>query len=131
MRVLTKDLLAEYVSLQVALISALAAFYDNSDRLMRTVPRQGKLLVDGVQWAFKKHGLGVRFNDADTRRVVDIHKFYDGVPDAIDAWRILQFYEERTGNEATEREIEEELQRLMSEGFLLSTSHDRVYRIMQ
>lgn len=105
------------------------AFPGATSGLMLTIPMRGELCVEGEAWLFQKHGLGVRFCHPASGRVVDVHRFYEDVQDAIDAWRILQFAESMGISAITEQVIDDALMRLVRSGALLQTDHQHVYRL--
>ena len=93
---------------------------------MLSVPKHGEILIENEQWLFRKHGLGVRFYHP-SGRVVDVHRFYEDVHDAIDAWRVLQLAENMGMPSITEQGVENALLSLVLSGALHKTEHVGVY----
>jgi hypothetical protein len=87
-------LLCRFVSLQTELLRTLMQGRSGEEafRAAQRLPRHGELLVRGERWRFHRHGVGVGFEGADSRRVVDAHRAV-GAPEAFDAWRLMLYLE--------------------------------------
>ena len=123
------DILA-FSEIQTRLLSVFADMYPNyQENFFSTVPARGNLIVNGDKWIFTKHGLGVKFENHRTGCVIDAHKFYDNVNNAIDAWRILQFFESMGTSSITEQAIDDSLMAQVKSGILKATNHRGVYGV--
>jgi len=78
-----RTLIRDFVTAQSAL---LRIFSKNREG------RSGKIVFNGVNWKWQKHGAGVAFTNLSNGVVVDAHKHIDK-PNYIDAWRLAYYME--------------------------------------
>lgn len=85
-----------FAELQCRLVLAFAKLFPEAKDLkwLLDFPESGKMLVNGDQWRFVRHGAGLRFEKLTCKPhwVVDVHKRFDE-PKLIDDWRLVQFFE--------------------------------------
>lgn len=131
MTLITRELLSKFSALQFALISEFFEIFPSAGQdFMRDVPKNGEISVKGEMWQFRKHGQGVRFYHPESGRIVDSHRFYGGIFDVIDAWRIMQFAESVGMSALTEQAIEDSLMLSVRSGILRQIGHARAYRLI-
>ncbi len=92
-------------------------------------------------WEFQKHGAGVSFNETGAGTVVDAHIEMFDLPDALDAWRLVQYFESRGveivgyRNESfdvtNERKVEALLACLLEDGKLSTVGRGGLYRLCE
>jgi hypothetical protein len=88
--------LQEYSATQEQLCSALFKEYGPAeDRFLMNVPSSGLLTLDGQVWRFKKHGVGVVFEQLSDRTLVDAHQHIEVCPTCFDVWRLVQYFESK------------------------------------
>lgn len=130
MVLIERELLTQFAQLQYELLMAFAELFPSASRdLMLAVPKQGKLFARGEAWFFQKHGRGIRFRHPESGVVIDSHRFYEGVQNPIDAWRVLQFAESLGLSALTEQAVEDSLASSANSGTLLKTDHPQVYQL--
>lgn len=101
--------LRAFVRLQGALIDALGAQFGASpsrENLLFEMPRRGELQLGDCIWTFARHGAGVRFVEAGSRRVVDVTDMIEDTT-LFDAWRVATYLGSlrRTGAKLVQREL--------------------------
>ncbi|WP_425512779.1 DUF6896 domain-containing protein [Xanthomonas arboricola] len=72
----------------------------------------------------------INFTGSRQGRIVDSHRFYGGIFDVIDAWRIMQFAESVGMSALTEQAIEDSLMLSVRSGILRQIGHARAYRLI-
>ncbi|AJQ97854.1 DUF6896 domain-containing protein [Gynuella sunshinyii] len=81
-----------FIYLQTGLWSALLCGVSGQvDSLLLNVPGSGVVEFDDAQWSFKKHGLGVLFEEVNGKRKVDFHDVQAGVT-CFDAWGLSTYF---------------------------------------
>lgn len=89
------EIISEFSQTQAALCQELVAEYalSSDEELTTLVPRKGQLALAGQEWSFARHGLGVMFSNQSDTRIIDAHQSPVSLPQALDAWRLMQFFE--------------------------------------
>src|SRR5687768_6373716 len=112
------QVIQEMVGAQRTLLSA---FFDQFHHLrdheaLLDYPRSGQVRALGSIWSFRKHGMGVRFEDEESGRVIDVHA---GLRNGsfFDAWR-LGTYLRSVGNPIEDEDLKSELTLLEGQGAL-------------
>jgi hypothetical protein len=94
------DSIRSFVALQTALVSALKSALGERDwELLVGVPRSGTVSLNGEEWSYQRHGVGVRFERRGV--VVDANRHLDQDPTIFDAGRLVEFLESRNCSEVT------------------------------
>jgi hypothetical protein len=84
--------LKTFVYLQVGLWGELIrGLSDQVDSLLLNVPDSGFVELDGIQWKYTKHGLGVLFEEENGKRKVDFHSVKSG-DRSFDAWGLSTYF---------------------------------------
>lgn len=91
------ELISEFSKTQAELCQKLVAEYalSSDEELITLVPKKGQLALAGQEWSFARHGLGVLFSNQSDTRIIDAHQSPVSLPQALDAWRLMQFFEAR------------------------------------
>jgi hypothetical protein len=112
----------QFVEYQTQLLGKLRSDFPESkdDKFLLDFPKFGTIEVNGVNWEFKRHGVGIRF-DKCTNGIVDIETKIDS-PSFFNASRLSE-YARSTGGRATEKEMQLELESLAHEGAIESMSN--------
>jgi hypothetical protein len=88
--------LKEYSVAQERLCAALFEKYGvPGDRLLANIPPGGLLSLDGEAWQFRKHGLGVLFEQLSNHLILDVHRHIQVCPTCFDTWRLVQYFESK------------------------------------
>ncbi|MEQ1593996.1 MAG: hypothetical protein ABL985_02760 [Casimicrobium sp.] len=105
-----KKSICEFVALQRLVLAALAKKWPNevTSEYLLEIPKCGEITAGTDQWAFRRHGIGVRFVRQRDGTVVDVPAFVTN-KELFDAYRIAQYLESTGGNMASERDIDGEL----------------------
>lgn len=128
MTIMSLSELVTFTNLQAQALDALERLYPTSmSTTPLSVPRQGEIQVSNDSFAFTRHGSGVRFTSLVSGHIIDAHKIYLGMHDAVDSWRILQFLESLGVDSITEQAVEESLQHYVKKGELIKTNYPGVY----
>lgn len=118
-----------FAVLQRKLCTALADEFDLTGdmEVVFKLPSKGCIDLGGTSWQFTRHGVGVRFIDSSSNTVIDAHKYPISCPNALDAWRLLQYFELRDHNkEISEARVSDLLIKLAEKGVIISSS-DELY----
>lgn len=104
------------------------------------IPKSGSLVLNNDVWGFRRHGSGVLFKSSKDGTVIDAHLGMVKVPDAFDAWRLMQYFESMgigtakyadvPYKVATERQVEELLEKLNKDGHLVSLGDNKLYKLV-
>lgn len=130
MDLVPENAILQFSNLQKDILAAFfEAFPSYSDDFMASVPKHGELIVDGNVWTFHRHGMGVMFKNKITKIVIDAHRIYNDVPNAIDAWRFMQFLESLGVSSVNEQDIEQSLRSAVESSVLVETSYCGVYAV--
>ncbi|MEK6540920.1 MAG: hypothetical protein AABZ45_02230 [Pseudomonadota bacterium] len=89
------EMIIEFSETQADLCRELVAQYglSSDEELITLVPKKGQLTLEGQLWSFARHGLGVLFSSQSDSRIIDAHERPVSLPQALDAWRLMQFFE--------------------------------------
>ena len=86
----------EYAMIQGRLCAALFERYGLAeDRFLANIPWSGLLKMDGEVWQFKKHGLGVLFEQLSNHVILDVHRNIQACSTCFDTWRLAQYFESK------------------------------------
>lgn len=132
-RILRLKRIHDFVDVQYKLISMTRAQlapsiteYDLKDALPSTI------VVDGTTWCLGVHGIGVRFVNAQTSVVVDVHVGMFDAPDGFDAWRLTQYDESLSKAAENVSSWSQTLAELVRDGFIeLHPSRSRHFRLKE
>jgi hypothetical protein len=131
----------KFVAIQTGLIHALCDSRGGLEQSgLDRIPRAGSLVLDDNEWYFHKHGSGVSFKAKKDGTVIDAHVETIEAPDAIDAWRLFQYFESigvscveccstSRHDVTSERQIEAMLAPLLEEGRLIALKRNGLYRL--
>ena len=123
-----RDFLAEYIRLQVALLTLLGRSVDLERREFFNDLVSGHVEHDGLAWSYRGHGRGVTFEHDG--KLVNAH-VATFAPETVDAWRLSVYAESRgvralshegTTFEADEASIDQQLDHLACTGELVRES---------
>jgi hypothetical protein len=126
------DILAaaqEFAATQSSLLISLDQVYpflafSDLDRL----PKEGVIAILGKEWAFRRHGAGIKFTSSDGV-VVDAHRAVT-VVNGIDAWRLARYLSSIEKIDVSHRDLEKMFSDLSKAGDLcLSDKSDEVYEL--
>lgn len=88
--------LKEYSIIQERLCLTLFEKYGMpEDRFLANIPHDGLLSLDGDAWQFRKHGLGVLFEQLSSHIIVDSHRYIQVCQTCFDTWRLVQYFESK------------------------------------
>jgi hypothetical protein len=89
------DVLRDYAKTQAELCDEIVREYRIEDDLgvVFSLPKDGKLTLNGENWSFAKHGSGIRFISDTDSRVIDAHVRIVSLPTGLDASRLFDFFE--------------------------------------
>jgi hypothetical protein len=82
----------KYSELQKDLVQRLLVSYRPKDLEFFRDISDGRIECRGTWWTHRRHGAGVKFLSATTD-VVDAHVGMAAHPNAVDAWRLLEYFE--------------------------------------
>lgn len=87
-----KSLIREYVGIQAVILAKFREELGERDWVYLTdVPRRGTIQVHDQEWAFTKHGTGVRFENG--RTVIDANRHLEACSGIFDAGRVADYAE--------------------------------------
>jgi hypothetical protein len=134
--------LTEYSRIQERLCAALFERHGfGEDRFLANIPKSGLLTLDGEVWQFKKHGLGVLFEQLSNHLIFDVHRKIQGCPRCFDTWRLVSYFESknvrslnvgsRIFSAQDELSLTEMLEELVDSGVVILHGEDQLFALAQ
>lgn len=121
---LNVEFVTKFVALQRKLISAYIAINPDAKdfKWLLDFKKKGSVVVDGENWDFAKHGVGLRFvrRSCEPHMIVDVHNHLNE-PRIVDAWRLLQF-SESNGETVDAKQLSLLLDEMCFAGYLTKTA---------
>ncbi|HAB37561.1 MAG TPA: hypothetical protein DCE52_06115 [Rhodobacteraceae bacterium] len=86
------DHLKIFIYLEIGLWNELLSeLPEQVDSMLLNVPKSGAVEFDSATWHYKKHGLGVCFEEKNGKRKVDFHSVKSG-SSYFDAWGLSTYF---------------------------------------
>ena len=95
MLLMATEALIRYADLQSGLCKILSDEFGLEDDLAAAfdLPKSGQVTLGGEVWSFTRHGKGARFTRDSDSCVVDAADMIVCLPVALDAWRLIDYFE--------------------------------------
>jgi hypothetical protein len=89
------ETIREYARVQAGLLAATQRMYPevDHDKYLLSTDRAGTVPWSDETWTFRRHGKGLCYTGATSRRIVDVHSDGAQHPRGFDAWRLVQYFE--------------------------------------